>query len=120
MAPQSSFSSCHQCISDSPNGPNTEILQQALDDLNNYYRASDFLASIPDFDPSSDETTQFFDGILTSFGVEGDKHANELLSIETPGLWEASDVPPVNQEQDNLPGAPASDAEAIDYILGIV
>ena len=70
--------------------------------------------------PISDETTQFFDGILTSFGVEGDKHVNELLSIETPGLWEALDVPPINQEQDNLPGAPASDAEAIDHILGIV
>ena len=103
-----------------PNGPNTEIFQQALDDLNNYYRASDFLASIPDFDPISDETTLFFDGMLTSFGVEGDEHVNELLSIENPGLWEALDVPPVNQEQDNLPGAPASDAEAIDYILGIV
>ena len=103
-----------------PNGPNTEIFQQALDDLNNYYRASDFLASIPDFDPISDETTRYFDGLLTSFGVEGDEHVNELLSIETPGLWEVLDVPPINQEQDNLPGAPASDAEAIDYILGII
>ena len=103
-----------------PNGPNTEIFQQALDDLNNYYRASDFLASIPDFDPISDETTQHFDGLLTSFGAEGDEHVNELLSIETPGLWEVLDVPPINQEQDNLPGAPASDAEAIDYTLGII
>ena len=103
-----------------PNGPNTDIFQQALDDLNNYYRASDFLASIPDFDPISDETTRYFDGLLTSFGVEGDEHVNELLSIETPGLWEVLDVPPINQEQDNLPGAPASDAEAIDYTLGII
>ena len=82
-----------------------------------YHHASNFLASIPDFNPCSEVTTLFFDGILNSIGVKGDQEVDELLSIDNPGLWEALDAPAINQEQDNLPGAPASDAEAINCIL---
>ena len=80
-----------------PNGPETQLFQQELNKLKRYLQASESLAADPKFDPCSEETSLYLDGMLSLFQVKGNDQVDETLLIENPGLWEASSGTSTNQ-----------------------